>query len=177
MSSYLTEATSGVGAPVEENPALMPSVRTSRHCWAVVLAGGDGTRLQSLTLKIAGDARPKQFCSLFGGESLLTQTRARLESLFGVDRQMFVVTRARETGNGGRIRAAVRNELFGPVRAHDGFAAGANQSAVAESNHRFKQRGQYGSEENQFRRLAVGTLLRALESVLPIEAGGLDVRA
>jgi mannose-1-phosphate guanylyltransferase len=69
----------------------------SRHRWAVVLAGGDGTRLQSLTLKIAGDSRPKQFCSIFGGESLLTQTRARLESLFQVDRQLFVVTRAHET--------------------------------------------------------------------------------
>src|ERR1700676_1500396 len=75
----------------------MPSVGKSRHRWAVVLAGGDGTRLQSLTLKIAGDSRPKQFCSIFGGESLLTQTRARLESLFHVDRELFVVTRAHET--------------------------------------------------------------------------------
>jgi mannose-1-phosphate guanylyltransferase len=75
----------------------MLSVGTSRHCWAVVLAGGDGTRLQSLTLKIAGDSRPKQFCSVFGGESLLAQTRTRLESLFPVARQMFVVTRAHET--------------------------------------------------------------------------------
>jgi hypothetical protein len=32
----------------------------------------------------------------FGGESLLAQTRARLESLFCVDRQMFVATRAHE---------------------------------------------------------------------------------
>jgi mannose-1-phosphate guanylyltransferase len=69
----------------------------SRHHWAVVLAGGEGTRLQSLTLKIAGDSRPKQFCSIFGGETLLTQTRARLESLFHLDRQLFVVTRTHET--------------------------------------------------------------------------------
>ncbi|PYT22582.1 MAG: hypothetical protein DMG57_34815 [Acidobacteria bacterium] len=62
-----------------------------------MLAGGDGTRLQSLTLKIAGDSRPKQFCSIFGGKTLLTQTRARLESLFHVDRELFVVTRAHET--------------------------------------------------------------------------------
>jgi Nucleotidyl transferase len=74
----------------------MPSVRMSRHCWAVVLAGGDGARLKSLTLKIAGDARPKQFCSVIGSESLLAQTRVRLESLFCIDRQMFVVTHAHE---------------------------------------------------------------------------------
>jgi mannose-1-phosphate guanylyltransferase len=93
----LTEATGGVRTPVEETSAVRPAVRTSRQCWAVVLAGGDGTRLQSLTLKIAGDSRPKQFCSIFGEESLLAQTRARLESLFPVHKQMFVVTRAHET--------------------------------------------------------------------------------
>jgi mannose-1-phosphate guanylyltransferase len=63
----------------------------------VVLAGGDGARLQSLTLKIAGDSRPKQFCSIIGGKTLLSQTRARIESLFNADRQLFVVTRAHET--------------------------------------------------------------------------------
>jgi mannose-1-phosphate guanylyltransferase len=68
-----------------------------RHRWAVMLAGGDGTRLRSLTVKIAGDSRPKQFCSIIGGESLLALTRARLEPLFHVDRELFVVTRAHET--------------------------------------------------------------------------------
>jgi hypothetical protein len=28
--------------------------------WTVILAGGDGTRLKSLTRKITGDERPKQ---------------------------------------------------------------------------------------------------------------------
>src|SRR5258708_6027790 len=97
MSSDLIEAGRGVRTPVEEVPVVMPSARGSRHHWAVMLAGGDGVRLQSLTLRIAGDSRPKQFCSIFGGESLLTQTRARLESLFHVDRELFVVTRAHET--------------------------------------------------------------------------------
>jgi hypothetical protein len=36
----------------------------------VLLAGGEGTRLQGLTLKIAGDSRPKQFCRVVGGKSL-----------------------------------------------------------------------------------------------------------
>src|SRR5258708_3476346 len=90
-------------AEVRGNPN---KVVKSRHHWAVLLAGGDGTRLQSLTLKIAGDSRPKQFCSIFGGESLLAQTRARLESLFDVDRELFVVTRAHET----YYREALRNE-------------------------------------------------------------------
>jgi len=105
MSSASIDARRGVRAPVEEDRVAIPSVPRSRHRWAVMLAGGDGTRLQSLTLKIAGDLRPKQFCSIFGDESLLAQTRARLQSLFHVDRELFVVTRAHET----YYREALRN--------------------------------------------------------------------
>ncbi len=73
-------------------------VRKSRHRWAVVLAGGDGIRLQSLTLKIAGDSRPKQFCSIFGGESLLAQTRARLESLLAPQPHRLLAVRDTTSG-------------------------------------------------------------------------------
>ena len=77
MSSGLIDTSGGVPPALENSPAVLPSDGTVGHRWAVVLAGGDGTRLQSLTLKIAGDQRPKQFCSFFGGETLLAQTRAR----------------------------------------------------------------------------------------------------
>jgi len=65
--------------------------------WAILLAGGDGTRLQSLTRKITGDLRPKQFCRLFGDRSLLGHTRRRLRPIFSDDRTVFVVTRDHET--------------------------------------------------------------------------------
>jgi mannose-1-phosphate guanylyltransferase len=76
--------------------ASMPCLTMPRHVWAVVLAGGDGIRLRDLTLRIAGDARPKQFCRIVGGKSLLSQTRTRLEPLFLSDRQVFVVSRTHE---------------------------------------------------------------------------------
>ena len=76
--------------------ALTPTPPMSRHLWAVLLAGGDGSRLRDLTVRIAGDDRPKQFCSITGPESLLRQTRSRLDPLFGGDRQVFVVSRAHE---------------------------------------------------------------------------------
>ena len=66
------------------------------HLWAVLLAGGDGVRLRDLTRRIAGDARPKQFCRIIGGQSLLRQTRTRVAPLFLCDRQVFVLTRAHE---------------------------------------------------------------------------------
>jgi len=97
MSSGLIDTNNGVPPTLENSEAVLPPDGTAEHRWAVVLAGGDGTRLQSLTLEIAGDQRPKQFCSFFGGKTLLSQTRARLESLFHVDRELFVVTRSHET--------------------------------------------------------------------------------
>ncbi len=68
-----------------------------RHFWAVLLAGGDGIRLRDLTVRIAGENRPKQFCPIIGTESLLRQTRARLDPLFSGDRQVFVVCSAHES--------------------------------------------------------------------------------
>jgi mannose-1-phosphate guanylyltransferase len=76
--------------------APMAFPKASRNLWAVLLAGGDGTRLRELTLKIAGDSRPKQFCRLVGRKSLLDQTRARLEPVISQDRQLLVVSRAHE---------------------------------------------------------------------------------
>ena len=47
--------------------------------WGVILAGGDGVRLRPLTRLVCGDERPKQFCPLFGGETLLERTLQRSE--------------------------------------------------------------------------------------------------
>jgi len=61
--------------------------------WAIVLAGGDGTRLQDLTRQIDGDPRPKQFSRIFGNRTLLGHTRERLRCVFSDDRLLFVVTK------------------------------------------------------------------------------------
>src|SRR5258708_14949 len=58
--------------------------------WGVILAGGDGTRLLPLTRKISGDDRPKQFCALTGGETLLDQTRRRVSGMIP-DRQTLLL--------------------------------------------------------------------------------------
>jgi hypothetical protein len=44
MSSDLIEASREAQALNDDAPVVMPSARKSRHRWAVVLAGGDGTR-------------------------------------------------------------------------------------------------------------------------------------
>ena len=60
--------------------------------WAIILAGGDGTRLQSMTRAISGDDRPKQFVPVIGGSTLLEQTRYRVALSVLPSRTMFVVT-------------------------------------------------------------------------------------
>jgi mannose-1-phosphate guanylyltransferase len=64
--------------------------------WALILAGGDGTRLRPLTSQITGDGRPKQFCRLVEGETLLDRTRRRVDLLVRFDHQLVVVTRMHE---------------------------------------------------------------------------------
>jgi len=77
-------------------PAIRSEVAAQYHEWAVILAGGDGSRLKSLTRKIAGDERPKQFCRILGGETLLEQTRRRVALEFTQQRTLFVVNRNHE---------------------------------------------------------------------------------
>ncbi len=63
-----------------------------RERWAVILAGGDGTRLQSMTRAITGDNRPKQFVPIIGGTTLLNQTRRRVALSIEPERTLVVVT-------------------------------------------------------------------------------------
>jgi mannose-1-phosphate guanylyltransferase len=61
--------------------------------WALVLAGGDGRRLQDLTRRIAGAPIPKQYCRIAGDRSLLEATLARISPLVPRGRTLVVVNR------------------------------------------------------------------------------------
>jgi mannose-1-phosphate guanylyltransferase len=63
-----------------------------RDRWAVILAGGDGTRLQPITRAITGDDRPKQFVPVIGGATLLDQTRRRVARSVTPDQTFIIVT-------------------------------------------------------------------------------------
>jgi mannose-1-phosphate guanylyltransferase len=63
---------------------------------AIVLAGGDGTRLRPLTRKITGHEIPKQFCPLLGTRTLLEQTWIRANLVAAPRRTLTVLTRAHE---------------------------------------------------------------------------------
>jgi mannose-1-phosphate guanylyltransferase len=59
--------------------------------WAIVLAGGEGTRLKSLTTDEAGQHVPKQYCSLRSGPSLLNDALRRAEAVASLARVCTVV--------------------------------------------------------------------------------------
>lgn len=61
------------------------------HDWALVLAGGEGKRLQQLTRTHSG-AVPKQFCSLAGGQTLLQDAMQRARSVVAANQTCAVVT-------------------------------------------------------------------------------------
>ncbi len=64
--------------------------------YAIILAGGDGSRLSEVTRRITGDVTPKQFCPVIGNTSLLEQTRLRVSLAVNEDRILTVLTRPRE---------------------------------------------------------------------------------
>lgn len=63
---------------------------------AVILAGGDGSRLKSLTRAIAGDERPKQFCPILNNRTLLDETRSRVALSISESNTFFSLTRKHE---------------------------------------------------------------------------------
>jgi len=59
--------------------------------WGLVLAAGDGKRLESLTTACGGTAIPKQYCSLRPGPSLLQDALRRALALTTPQRTCVVV--------------------------------------------------------------------------------------
>jgi len=64
--------------------------------WAMILAGGDGTRLEKFTELLHGDKRPKQFSVLVGNQTLLSLTLHRTARVIPPERTVVMLTRNHE---------------------------------------------------------------------------------
>ena len=87
----------------QSSPVAMSAARRSERirkprgaAHVLILAGGDGARLRSVTRVLAGDDRPKQFCSLVGSEPLLVQTQRRAALIAPPERTLILLTRHHE---------------------------------------------------------------------------------
>lgn len=74
----------------------MRNLNDRKRRWGIVLAGGDGVRLRPLTRLICGDDRPKQFCPVYGGRTLLEQTRQRAQRSMIAEQIIFSLNRTHE---------------------------------------------------------------------------------
>lgn len=86
MNEIATKELSSFGGPGRP--------RSERH--ALILAGGDGSRLKSLTRAIAGDERPKQFCPILNDRTLLEETRDRVALKIKPENTYFSLTQKHE---------------------------------------------------------------------------------
>ncbi|HET9589327.1 MAG TPA: sugar phosphate nucleotidyltransferase [Anaerolineales bacterium] len=71
---------------VRNSPTILPRIQEMEHTYAVIMAGGGGTRLWPVSRK----EKPKQLLSLLGKETLFQSTVARLEKLFPPERILIV---------------------------------------------------------------------------------------
>jgi mannose-1-phosphate guanylyltransferase len=67
------------------------SAQTSNRC-GIVLAAGEGKRLQPFIRRLRGDSLPKQYVNFTGTRSLLQHTFLRAEKLISRERLFTVVS-------------------------------------------------------------------------------------
>jgi mannose-1-phosphate guanylyltransferase len=65
---------------------------TQVHLWGIVLAGGDGRRLQPFIRTCFGSERPKQYCAFLDHRLLLRHTLVRAERLIPPERLLTIIT-------------------------------------------------------------------------------------
>jgi mannose-1-phosphate guanylyltransferase len=84
----------------------------SNRC-GIILAAGDGKRLQDFVHKIRGDSLPKQYVTFLGTRSMLEHTFRRAEKLIPAERLFTVVDRRHL--NHSDVRQQLRNRAPGTV--------------------------------------------------------------
>jgi mannose-1-phosphate guanylyltransferase len=82
------------------------------HGWALILAGGDGTRLQALTRLITGAPIPKQYCRIVGEQSLLEATLTRVGRLVPRERTLVIVNENHLDLAGSQLAALPRRNVL-----------------------------------------------------------------
>ena len=99
----------------------MMTTPTNESSWALVLAGGDGARLQSLTHLIAGAPIPKQYCRILGPRSLLETTLRRIAPLVAAERTLAIINRDHLAIARSQLRSLdTRNVLVQPPNLDTG---------------------------------------------------------
>lgn len=86
--------------------------KSERKLSGLVLAGGDGARLQDLTRALTGAPIPKQYCRIFGDCSLLETTLARIAPLITRERTFVVLNARHQAMASGQLRHVPKKNLI-----------------------------------------------------------------
>src|SRR6266700_1199921 len=112
-----------ISAPATWTASMESPVSEHGNLWAIVLAGGEGVRLRSLTRRLYGYDRPKQYAALVGARSLLRQTLDRVGLLIPPERTVVVTLASHARYVEAELRGAPRPHVL--AQPYDrGTAAG-----------------------------------------------------
>lgn len=98
---------------MSNSAAAMENGPMAGRRWALVLAGGEGTRLQELTREICGAPVPKQYCRcLLGGRSLLEVTLDRVRHFTAIEHTVVIINRDHLPFAAEQLRALPRDNII-----------------------------------------------------------------
>ena len=83
----------------------------NRSRWAIVLAGGEGTRMRPMIQAWLGEFRPKQYCTFVGTRSMLQHTIDRASSVVAENQILTVIG----PGHGKYLNRSTNGRLPGSV--------------------------------------------------------------
>jgi mannose-1-phosphate guanylyltransferase len=87
-------------------------MRNVSSTWAVVLAGGDGSRLRDITRTAAGEVVPKQFCSLLRKTCLLEDAIGRAQAVASAQHICSVVAEQHRRWWSGALDSVPEHNIF-----------------------------------------------------------------
>jgi mannose-1-phosphate guanylyltransferase len=82
------------------------------HIWGIVLAGGEGKRLQEFIRERYGGERPKQYSAIIGKRSMLRHTLDRVEKIIPVKQLQIVIDKKHNEFAGGEITEKERRAVL-----------------------------------------------------------------
>lgn len=86
------------------------------NLWSIVLAGGEGRRMESFITRWVGSTKPKQFCAFIGTRSMFQHTLDRVSMICPLEKTVIVSRRDQEQYAGPQLKGrAVAKTILQPA--------------------------------------------------------------